>query len=245
MRLIQITDCHLMADTTKCVYGDINPYQTLAQCLRLSNDLAPDAIIFTGDISGDNTAQSYRHFIALYTKYCSSVATKVIAGNHDVNPYFAEMLGSLLLQAGEPWRLKHWLLHGLDSTFEGARGLVGTAQMEQVAQAVADNRDHFHLAAVHHHPVDSESWMDRHCLTDAAALRQWFASNQAIRGLIHGHIHTARECYIAQRPIWSSPSSCWQWAMTPEFGLDDAAPGVRVVDLAPDGTITTFIRRVA
>ena len=244
MRLIQITDCHLLSDTTRTAYGDINPYSSLQQCLQLSQALAPDALLITGDISGDDSANSYTHFTTLLDDHCPSIPFRVIPGNHDVNPHFNPMLKHATLTAGSVWQLGQWHIHGIDSTFSGTRGRVEAQQLNNISGEVDAHPDHFHLVALHHHPFTTGSWMDKHELENADEVISWFRQQKKIEVMIYGHIHAAREHAVDGRAVLSAPSSCWQWRMTPEFGVESTAPGLRVIDLAPDGTFSTFIRRI-
>ena len=36
MKLVQLTDCHLLSNTTDTAYGRGNPYDTRAACLHLA-----------------------------------------------------------------------------------------------------------------------------------------------------------------------------------------------------------------
>lgn len=244
MRLIQITDCHLLSDITRAAYGDINPYASLLRCLQLSHSLTPDALLITGDISGDDSEESYRHFTSLLATHCPGIPYKVLPGNHDVNPHFRRVLGSSTLTAEHAWPLSHWHIHGIDSTYAGTRGRVDHHQMDTISRDINAHSDRFHLVALHHHPLPTESWMDKHELENAGEVLDWFSRQKALKAMIYGHIHTVREHRVDGRAVLSAPSSCWQWRMTHDFGVDDSAPGVRVIDLAPDGTLSTFIRRI-
>ena len=102
MRLVQISDCHLLADKHQALY-DINPYDSLEQVLSLIAENPPNALIATGDISGDDSAESYGHFIALMTRYLPACPWRVIAGNHDSNAQFLPSLSGYVLEAGSSW----------------------------------------------------------------------------------------------------------------------------------------------
>ena len=86
--------------------------------------------------------------------------------------------------------------------------------------------------------------MDKHELENADEVISWFREQEKIEAMIYGHIHAVREHAVDGRAVLSAPSSCWQWQMTSEFGVESTAPGLRVIDLAPDGTFSTFIRRI-
>ena len=243
MRLVQISDCHLLADKHQALY-DINPYDSLEQVLSLIAENPPNALIATGDISGDDSAESYGHFIALMTRYLPACPWRVIAGNHDSNAQFLPSLSGYVLEAGSSWALGEWRIHGLDTRFVDARGKVQSEELAAVGNDIVAHQKANHLLALHHNPVITNSWMDKHLLENADALKAWLSNYPQIAGIIHGHIHAETETTFAGVPEVSVPSTCWQWDLAPEFAVDDAAPGFREISLSPDGKWTSTIRRV-
>jgi len=244
MKLVQLTDCHLLSNTTDTAYGHVNPYQTLAACLHLAIQEQPDGLLFTGDISGDDSALSYQHFCSLVSRIAGDVPWRVIAGNHDVNPAFDAHLGPNILRADDPWRLGQWFMHGLDSTYQEAQGWVNAAELTTITEHLHAHPHQFHWLCLHHHLIPTGSWMDRHALLNAAEVRQWLADNAQIQGVVHGHIHTEQCHQLAGRAVMAAPSTCWQWQMSRDFGIADERPGFRVLSLCDDGQWNTQVRRI-
>ena len=81
--IIQISDCHLPADTGQ-QYRGINPHKNLKRLMRKVKALRPDLILATGDLSEDGSRASYR----LLKRYLKLHDTPVLAlpGNHDDAP---------------------------------------------------------------------------------------------------------------------------------------------------------------
>lgn len=244
MKLVQLTDCHLLSNITDTAYGQINPYQTLTACLQQAISEQPDGLLFTGDISGDNSAASYKYFLALLDQVARDVPWRVIAGNHDVNDSFEVYLANHLLRAGKPWQIGNWFMHGLDSTYQQASGRVEPEQLAATSEHLQLHPHDYHWLCLHHHLVPTGSWMDRHALTNAADVQQWLTAHPHIQGVIHGHIHTALRSEVDQRPVLSAPSTCWQWKMAPDFGVTEDKPGYRVLSLHADGRWSTQVRRI-
>ncbi|MCP4949366.1 MAG: hypothetical protein GY923_17890, partial [Aestuariibacter sp.] len=92
MTLIQISDCHLLESPARSGYGDINPLQSLEAVLKTVASLDVDGVLVTGDISGDDSEQSYQHFIQAINQHLPDIPVKVIAGNHDNNRHFDTLL---------------------------------------------------------------------------------------------------------------------------------------------------------
>ena len=243
MRLVQISDCHLLADKQLALY-DVNPYDSLERVLSRIAQNQPEALIATGDISGDESAESYGHFIELVTRYLPVCDWRVIPGNHDSNAHFLPSFSGHLLQAGTSWKLGEWRIHGLDTRFEEARGTVRSDELAAITNDIVAHDSASHLLALHHNPVQTNSWMDRHLLENASALENWLSRYPQIAGIIHGHIHSEAETTLSGLPVKSVPSTCWQWDLTPDFAVDQTAPGFREINLLPEGKWTSTVRRV-
>ncbi len=244
MRVVQFTDCHLFAQKDKTGYSNINPYKSLSQCLQLASQFQPDLLLCTGDISGDHSAASYRHFLQRLREYVPTIETRVIAGNHDLTHHFDTIMCEHVLCAGTPARLGNWCIHGLDTRHKGAQGKVDEDELLRVEHAIKTRPDAYHLLALHHHPVASNSWMDTHNLINATSFLNWL-STQPISAVVHGHTHTACENTYQHHTILGAPSTCWQWAMTPEFGASSHSAGFRIIDLPDNGRWHSQIRRIS
>ena len=115
--LIQLSDCHLLKDKDKTGYAGIAPYDSLARVLSdIQNYIVQEVasepqqrakyqlvVLVTGDISGDNSPESYQHFIALMEQHIEPAGIEwfVLAGNHDNNPYFEKYVGCRHLQSND------------------------------------------------------------------------------------------------------------------------------------------------
>lgn len=242
MKLIQLSDCHLLENPEREGYGGINPLQSLLAVLNLVATQKPDGIIVTGDISGDDSDASYQFFIDALNQWLPDVPVKVIAGNHDNNPLFNLRLAPWLLTADTCWEFGDWCIHGLDTRSTGTLGIINPNQLQQISTQIQQHAEKQHLLALHHHPVATYSWMDKHALQGVPLLEAWLAEHP-VAALLHGHIHADNLASLAGRPVYGAPSTCWQWALTPEFGLADVAPGFRQFNLT--SSLSTEIGRVA
>ncbi|AXT38010.1 3',5'-cyclic-nucleotide phosphodiesterase [Alteromonas sp. BL110] len=270
--LIQISDCHLFKDKDKTGYAGIAPYHSLTRVLSAVQQYVADItdsknqianqgnngqeqkmiVLVTGDISGDNSPESYQHFTALMEQYIESenIDWFVLAGNHDNNPHFESYLGSRHLQSANPISFSNWQIHGMDTRTSGnmhtAAGEVKESDLIALKQSL-DALPHFnHLVALHHHILPSKSWMDKHFLANAQHLESLINENPQIKALIHGHIHSPlrQEIGTNSTPSYGSPSTCWQWQMCDEFGVSEEAPGYQVINLMDNGTIDVNVTEV-
>lgn len=242
--LIQISDCHLFADVDRCGYGQINPYQSLIKVLTLAADIAPDALLLSGDISNDCTAQSYQHLASLIEAYLPGVDWHLIPGNHDDTVQMQRLFSAQMTCLEQPVVMGRWMLHGLDSQFQGTLGKVEVEQLARLQDKLKAFPDHHHVVAVHHHPIACNGWMDKHAWVNSELFLQWLDTQPAIRLVLHGHIHTDLSWSRGQSLIQACPSSCWQWTVDADFGVADDAPGLRCIRLFADGRIASEVHRI-
>ncbi len=244
MKLIQISDCHLFADKQKCGYNNINPYQSLQLLLDQALILNPDLLIVTGDISGDCSEQSYHHFIELVQQANLDKRLITIPGNHDDSQYYFTALEQFHLCSEKPKTLGQWQMHGINTMHKGTLGKVSQKELQDIATSVTRSPNLDHIICCHHHPIDCQSWMDKHEWINRQAFTDLVSLHPNIKAVIYGHIHMATDKQKDHCLYLSVPSSCWQWAATPEFAVANESPGMRILDLQEGGKLTTSIQRL-
>ncbi|MEG3767543.1 metallophosphoesterase family protein [Alteromonas sp. 14N.309.X.WAT.G.H12] len=243
-RLVQLSDCHLCADHNRSFYN-VNPYEALKRVLHQVVGEKPDCVLITGDISGDDSRQSYQHFLTMMDHFLPDCPWRVIPGNHDATPLFSDVFTGTQLTAGRPWTLHNWQVHGLDTRFVDARGKIDEKQLAAVTKAMESHPHGGHLLALHHHIAPTGSWMDKHSLANPEVLLSWLGQNHKPVLLIHGHIHAPLQYTLGKSTVLAAPSTCWQWALNDAFAVAPSPPGYRLIELLDDGTWSSWIRRVA
>ena len=270
--LIQISDCHLFKAKDKTGYAGIAPYHSLTRVLIAVREVLADiadskkqsvnqgttgqeqkiVMLVTGDVSGDNSPESYQHFIALMKQHIEpeNIEWFVLAGNHDNNPHFESYLGSRHLQSTNPISFLNWQIHGMDTRSASddytAAGEVKESDAIALKHSLSASPHTNHLIALHHHILRSKSWMDKHFLANAKRLELLINEYPQIKALVHGHIHFPLRQKIGANntPSYGSPSTCWQWQMRAEFGVSEDAPGYQVINLMDDGTVDVRVTEV-
>lgn len=244
MKLIQLSDCHLFADKHKSGYNQLNPYLTLQQILQRVVDERPDLLLITGDLSGDSSAASYQNFLQLWQHTRISAPLRIIPGNHDDVLLLKKRLPEHSLEVSAPLQLGNWRIHGLNSKHQGTLGRLSAASLAQLQQQIQAQSKHFHLIAVHHHPLPVSGWMDKHCFENSQQLVELVGTYSQVKALIYGHVHMQAETKLGSCEYLACPSTCWQWHNSADFAVSPLAPGYRVIELAADGHITTCIQRL-
>ncbi|MDP5040594.1 MAG: metallophosphoesterase [Paraglaciecola sp.] len=248
IRIAQISDCHLFADASKTSYGQIAPYQSLAKVLDDIALQSIDLLLVTGDLSGDGSLESYRHFEQLIKQSGIQSQWLILPGNHDDLSVLQQQFSSVNLWShysiAAPLTIQNWQLHLLNTKTSGTGGFLAESDLVALAQSLKQSRDYSQLIAAHHHPLVCHSWMDNHGWQNSHKLLEVIAQYDSVKAMIYGHIHAELQQQIGQCHYLACPSTCWQWALQAEFGISQQAPAYRVLNLDPTGQFTTDIKRV-
>lgn len=243
MRLVQITDCHLLADPQARSRAGF-PLRQLHAVVEHARHRRPDIVLVTGDISQDETPVSYRHAAeAFATLECPWFW---IPGNHDDTRLMAEQHDILdVLDLGA------WRLLTLDTQVSGQpHGELGQVKLQTLAARLEEDSRPT-LLAMHHPPLEvGSAWMDAIGLHDREALWQILAAYGQVRAILCGHIHQAFASHHAlpdsEIAVYGTPATADQFlGGAPEFAVDEASrPGYRIVDLH-GVSLTTWVERVS
>ncbi|WP_110666279.1 metallophosphoesterase [Salinicola halophilus] len=238
MRLVQISDTHLLADPFgRSRKGE--PLRQLHAVLARARALRPDVVLMTGDVAQDETPVAYRHACDAFADL--GCPWFWIPGNHDQPE---------LMTASHPLHeavdLGHWRLLLLNTRVSGQPGgSVGVEQLQRLAEQLeSDARPT--LIGLHHPPVAIGSvWMDAIGLEDRDALWQTLTPYPQVKAMLCGHIHQAFAAREGPVEVYGCPATSDQFLpRSHEFAVDEAArPGLRVVDLSQDA-LQTWVERV-
>jgi Icc protein len=217
--ILQITDTHIVRDGA-LVSGRLD---TAAALTRLINRIQSirdqigtiDAVLISGDLSDDGTAQSYVRFKALLAPL--DLPLLVIAGNHDarapMRAAFADQFtpdGPLdwVTQVGDLWII------GLDTLVEGSgKGTLSAQSLVFLKNALAQAKDGPTLLALHHPPFRSGiNFMDDIGLTNRAAFRDVVSDHTGPLRIVCGHIHSMMVSEVGGHIAISAPSPCSTFA---------------------------------
>jgi len=215
LRVLQLTDPHLMADPAGGLLG-VNTRDSLdaviAQVFRDHGQ--PDLILATGDIAQDASEEAYRLFgDKLEVFQCD---TAWMAGNHDDSPLLSRIAAERganqrhIIQGG-------WQFVLLDTSVPGkVFGELSEPELAFLEKTLSENPDLPALVALHHHPVEID----------------W------------GHIHQELDQTRKSARLLATPSTCIQFtAGSVEFSVEDKAPGYRWFELLPSGEFSTEVSR--
>jgi Icc protein len=244
--LLQITDTHLFSDRNKDLLG-IKTVQSFEAVIEHAAKYSSEcqAVLSTGDLSQDHSAQSYIDF----TKHIKKLAMPCycLPGNHDQQ---SVMLPSLLQQGLTQVSQvisDYWQIIMLGSQVEGvAHGELAEQQLDFLQQALNEYPDKYALVCLHHHvlPVGSQ-WLDQHILKNSPLFLELISSFKNVCAVLSGHVHQTGDTLHNGIRFLTTPSTCVQFKPnSDDFSLDQKAPGYRYLSLNKGGDISTHVERI-
>ncbi|MGB1160137.1 MAG: phosphodiesterase [Alphaproteobacteria bacterium] len=219
--LLQLSDTHI-APEGQLVAGRLETGAPLAQLVARLQDVKSqlgsiDAVLVTGDLSEDGSAESYERFKRLLDPL--DLPLFVIPGNHDARqPLLSAFRQDGYLSDGEKlnWHQQIGAVHviGLDTLIEGqgAGELDGaTLQFLEAALAVAGSEPV--MIAMHHPPFPSGiAFMDEIGLKSAKELAAILHGHRGEVRVVCGHVHSMMIASIGPCVAISAPSPCSSFA---------------------------------
>lgn len=240
LHVLQVTDCHLFGQRGATQLG-VDTAASLDAVLDAAfAERAADAVLATGDIAQQPSADTYALFQDILAKHHNGPLL-CVPGNHDHGATFAACLPTADLGIGG------WRIVGIDTHVDDqVGGSVAPADLERLADAVQS--DASTLVVGHHCPaLLGCRWLDAHRIDNAEALLAALDA-RAVKGYAFGHIHHAVEQSERQAGVrlMGTPSTCYQFAPHgATFAIDAALPGYRWLELHPDGALHSRVGRAS
>ncbi len=241
-RALQISDTHLLTEPQQTLF-DVNTYDNLqATVERISHTNAEyDFILLTGDVSQDETAESYQHVAALLAPLQKPIYW--IPGNHDDPAIMAEVFDPAPhFKRVDCLDLANWRLIFLNSKIAGSNsGHLSPQEMEKLCFLIESCHETQAIAIVMHHPPVSVAnpLIDKYMLTNQ---RQFFDAILPLTTgrhivpplIICGHVHSDHKVMREQMVIEMGPATAFSWEVGEELVIVHEI-GYKQFTLQPQG----------
>ena len=241
IRIVQISDCHVSADTGQ-TYRGINPHQNLISMMQKIADLKPDLLLATGDLSEDGSAESY-HLLKQYL-HLFGVPVLALPGNHDNPVLLASAFPGSPVDSISVSNHGSWQIIRLNSCIPNKpEGRLAQGALIELETLFSTGEKRPRLIAVHHHPISvGNPWIDKYPLNNPGKLLQLIDQSPEVKITLWGHIHHTFESERIGTAMLGSPSSAIN-SLTgvQKFTADPSGPACRWVDLHDDGLFETGI----
>ena len=235
--LLQFTDTHLTIDPQGTLKGVITR-DSLSACISLAQHQQASHVLLTGDLSHDASQESYHALQEIITPL--NLPVSVLAGNHDIEPNMKKFLPN-------DWTcgecvVENWQIIMLNSAVAGEEhGFITAKEIERAKTILTTTKQDHVLICLHHQPVPVGSqWIDNIMLKNPEDFFELIDSNNKVKGILFGHVHQNFQSHYNNTTIIGSPSTCIQFQTnSTKFGLDNIAPGFRLLHLNNNGQIDT------
>lgn len=220
-RVAQLSDCHLLAAFND-TYQQIQPAVHLAAIVDTLIAEQPDAVLLTGDVTQDHSAESYRLLARLLAPLSCPVFC--LPGNHDDITQLELLCQQAPFRPERSLQLAHWQLLLLDTKGPTPAGVFPPAQQQWLAEQCQQSTAQALWLFCHHHPRPLNCFIDKHGQLDQAGLWQTIAAEPRIRGIAHGHAHYAYHRREHNIDIVGCPASSVQFLPTPDWQTVNGGP---------------------
>lgn len=227
VKVIQISDTHLFADDELEIFGAKSNI-TFSKVIRKIIDEDrhdADMIFLTGDMSQDETKESYQKIAHALSGL--NLPVYWIPGNHDD----LEQVESVFLSAKNFNRqsslsLPHWYLIFLNTKVEGRDdGQLSLVELKRLNEEIMAAPVNKKIAIImHHHPAPvGTPLIDNYILQNNKDF--WdIVTGTKVKLVICGHVHGDYQFENNNVMIESSPATCLQW----EKGANDLKTDMKI-----------------
>jgi Icc protein len=247
VRVLQFTDTHFFRDESGKLLG-VDTASSFKEVYKLAREQfgTPDLYLFTGDISQDETEESYRRMVNAVSD--AGAPCYFLPGNHDRRH---EMRRGLLGD-GSPFKTDRQIIVGkwqiilLDSLIEGAvGGRLESGELEFLQKCLKERPEFYSMVCLHHHPVEMGArWLDQIGVENGSEFLNVLDNASNLRALLWGHVHQQFDQRRGAYKMMATPSTCIQFKKkTDDFGIDPLPPGYRWIELGADGTVVSEVMR--
>ena len=245
-RIVQLTDLHLTAADGGTTWGS-DVWQNLRAVLAhvRAHEEPFELLVLSGDLANERRPATYARLRELLAPCWPRL--RVLPGNHDSRTLLAAQFGELLRPdrrtASFALDLAGWRILGLDSVRRPfVHGKFGREQLGWLRGELRAAHGPV-LAFAHHPPIRVGSWwLDKDRPRDRRRLAAIVAGSR-LRGIACGHVHQAQAGEFAGVPVWTAPSTAFQFrprSLLP--GPAERTPAYRVFELDGDRLSTRIVR---
>lgn len=251
VRVLQLSGPHLLAAPSGRCRGRV-ALAGLAQawqlCLQQLGE-PPELLLISGDLCQDESLGGYVRLREQLQHW--RVPAALLPGNHDHPALLRAALGRRAWIAPAVVPLGTWRLLLLSTHRSGAvAGWMEPGQLAWLEQQLAAESTPA-LVALHHPPLPiGHPELDRIALQRPEPLLHTLLAAPAVRGVVFGHVHQHWQGLLPRPaggeplPLWACPSTLAAFTAVQPCPLGKPHwPGGRLLELAPDGGISTWLLR--
>lgn len=245
-RILQISDIHLNKDVNGELLG-VKTQESLEAVIAhiKQNQSNMNAIILSGDLSQDGSADSYKRLAKMIDIF--KVPIYFIPGNHDNPQVLQTVYPCESISNKRHIIFGEWQVVLLDSQKPGlVEGYLKAAELQFLRDCLEKYPNHHAIIMFHHQPLKINcEWLDKLGVQNADEFWEVVKQYPNVHTVFFGHVHQESFHVIHGIPCYSLPSTCIQFkGHQADFALENIPPGYRWIDLYDKGRLETGIIRL-
>ena len=250
-RLLQLSDLHVVPEG-ELSSGVLDTRDLLKQSIDFLIErkmaIGPlDAVLITGDISDDGSAESYKFAREQLDRL--ELPLLPIPGNHDVREATRAAFSDLDIvprQGPINWTvdLGQSRIIGLDTLIEGqGKGRLASKSLSHLEDALATSSAERVVVALHHPPlITGIQFMDEIGLENRSELEKALSNFNGEILFVAGHVHGVHHGSLKGHPVITAPAICsgfpFDCSETAPVGFHEGPRGCAIINTAVGGTWT-------
>ena len=177
--IIQITDLHLFADRNK-IANNINTFKSAQLVFEAisANEVGFDMLILSGDLSGDESDESYENLKYLLRNFKCPIY--LMSGNHDSPKKIKSICSDKNLKSQNYKSAEKWGIFMFNTKKNNSpNGILHQNELDHFDKVINDDTNNFLLVMLHHHPIliGSDS-MDKMIIENSSELLNRINNNK-------------------------------------------------------------------
>ncbi len=247
VRILQLTDCHLLSDPEAKLKG-VPTTSSLREVLAfIAENEEFDYLVISGDLAQDEQLKTYQILREMLGEWVPRL--RLIPGNHDDRSFLRQTFPEIT--AGSDGvltfslQVNGWRVIGLDSHVPGqVWGSIDEKQLEWLRRELSLDSQCPTVLFLHHPPISVGSpWLDRIGLTESESLVGMISGSPQIRLVCSGHVHQEFAGKLGEAEVVTTPATSFQFRPREEVPIFDLiSTGFRVVTLGTSGYQTRVVR---
>jgi len=237
IRILQISDSHIFSDKNNLE----NFKAVISEVIKDIKKIKPELLVFTGDLSHDQSELSYQYVAEQLAKLACPVA--IIPGNHD-DP---ELMTKVLNNQQREFIFDNWHIILLNSYYAGHEsGLLNNAELTFLDHGLQKHPEKQTLIFLHHHVVPTGSaWLDPMGIENHNEMLTILNKYQNVKIVASGHGHQEVSAEYNKIKFFITPATSVQFKKnSKELTIDTLKPGFRWFNLYANSKYETGVIRI-
>lgn len=209
--IIQITDTHLFKNDNEEIVS-VKSNQKFKEVMKKIEKDLPDYFFITGDVSQDETPESYQKMVDLIDEL--GVVTYWIPGNHDNLEIMQKIFNrSRYIEQIDYLTCSNWNFIFLHTKLDGkTSGRLSEQELVKLDSLLKENKKPNIALIMHHHPIHVNTpLIDRFILQNRKHFWDIVDKYEQIKLIMCGHVHGDYTVTRNQLTMESGPATCLQW----------------------------------